>query len=125
MSQVKRSTGIIVISTIVVAALLYALIFALQKSDASTIKVATDVEAFVIRYCKATTRVPSMRALAARFPHLRNASGWVFFSDARRYLKMQYPVKWWNGNAVGVAKLSEFTDTPYAYVLEYRCGKSK
>ena len=121
----KRSTRIIVISSIVLAGLLYALTFGLQKSDASTIKIASEVDAFVKRHCKATTRVPSMRALAARFPSLGKASGWIFFSDARRYLRTQYPVKWWNGQAIGVSKLSEFTATPYAYVVEYRCGKSK
>ena len=66
-----------------------------------------------------------MRALAARFPHLRNASGWTFFSDARRYLRMQYPVKWWNSQAIGVSKLSKFTATPYAYVVEIRCEKPR
>ena len=109
----------------VIVALLYAAILFLQKSDSSTINLAKKVDAFVIRHCENTTRVPSMRALAARFPNLPRAAGWLFFTDARKYLKMQYPVKWWNRDAIGVRKISEFTATPYAYVVEYHCGKSK
>lgn len=121
----KKSSKILLISSIVVVALLYGSILLLQKSDASTIKVARDVNAFIVQYCENTTRVPSLRALSARFPNLRNDAGWHFFSDARKYLRMQYPVKWWNGDAIGVRRLSEFTATPYAYVVEYRCGQPR
>ena len=122
MPALKRSTKILLISAIIIVALVYALILRLQQSDASTIKFAKELDAFIVRYCEGSSRVPSLGALQARFPHATNKGGWLFFSDARKYFKMEYPVKWWNKDAIGVRKLSKVTATPVAYVVEYRCG---
>lgn len=121
----KRSTRIALVSSIVVVVLVYGTILLLQNSDSATINAARRVDAFITSHCANTNRVPSLGALQARFPDIGKAVGWRFFTDSRTYLKMQYPVKWWNGNAIGVRQLSEFTATPYAYVVEYRCGPRK
>ena len=121
----KRSSKLILIWTLGTAVLLYAVIFALQKSDEPTIDTAREAEAFINSHCKATKRVPSIVGLLAQFPSVTKKNGWFVFSDARTYLKLQYPVKWWSGNAIGNVVLSEYTRTPKAYVAEFRCGPSK
>lgn len=125
MPELKRSTKIMLMASITIVVLLYGLILMLQRSDSATINTAKELDAFVVRYCENTGRVPSMKGLAVRYPHLHSGTGWRFFTDARTYLRMQYPVKWWNKDAIGVRQLSAFTATPTSYVVEYRCGQSR
>jgi len=120
----RRLPGTLLASAVGIGALLYALALVLQRSDAATIEVAREVDAFIIQYCASNKRLATQAVLRARFPGLNVGSGWFFFTDDKTYLKMQYPMKWWNDHAIGERKLSEFTATPYAYVVEYHCGNA-
>lgn len=118
-SPIKSALG----AVLGVAALLGVGVFFLQRSDAPAIATAREVDAFILRYCEQNGRLPVEAALRAQFPGQNRAAGWFFYTDDRTYLKMQYPVKWWNGNAIGTRRISEFTATPYAYVVDYKCGR--
>lgn len=101
--------------------IIYAWILILQSSDSSTIKMVKEVDDFIVRYCENNNRLPSLDVLQRKFPTLNKEIGCFFFTDDSTWLKVQYPVKWRNSEAIGEPKTSEFTATVYAYVLEYNC----
>ena len=109
----------------VIGALLYLAIAALQRSDSTAIGMAKEVDAFVVEYCASHRKLPPSAVLHARFPNLNRDTGWFFFTNDTTYLKMQYPVSWWNSAAIGERRISEFTATPYAYMVEYQCRQNE
>lgn len=121
----KRVLGTVLVFAIAICTLLYALISMFQQADAATIKIARDVDAFIIEYCEVSDQLPSSTMLSSRFPGLHRDSGWFFFTDDKTFLIVQYPMRWSNKNAIGRRKISEFTATVYAYTVEYHCKKSK
>lgn len=121
----KRWIRAVLVVSILVAAPLFALISFLQSSDSKAMETAKEVDVFISQYCRLNGGLPSSVVLIARFPHLTRDTGWFFFTDDKTYLKMQYPMQWWNGNAVGYPKISEFTATPYAYSVDYQCNTSQ
>ena len=121
MVRLKRKTVGFGISALLIVLVLYLLIQMLQRSDAATIRTAREIDAFITRYCEDNSRLPAAEILHKRFPNQNVKAGWFFFTDDKTFLKMQYPVKWWNEEAIGRRRLSEFTATPYAYQVDYRC----
>lgn len=111
----------IFISAIIIVALLYTVISMLQSADSSTIKTAKEVDAFITQYCETNNSLPASAVLQSQFPNLNRDSGWFFFTDDKTYLKVQYPMKWWNKDAIGQRMISEFTATVYAYNVAYHC----
>jgi hypothetical protein len=109
----------------VVFVVIYILISMLQFSDSKTIDTAREVDFFVTQYCKANSQLPTSAKLRERFPGLSRENGWFYFTDDKTWLKVQYPVKWRNSNAIGMPKTSEFTATIYSYNLEYHCETAK
>jgi len=105
--------------------IIYTLISILQISDSQTIDTAKEVDFFITQYCKANKQLPTTTKLRERFPGLSTDNGWFYFTDDKTWLKVQYPVKWRNSNAIGVPKTSEFTATIYSYNLEYSCENVK
>lgn len=116
-----RLARTVLMPALVIGALLCLAIVALQRSDVPTIGMAKEVDAFIVQYCESNRKLPTSDVLQTRFQNLTRERGWFFFTDDTTYLKMQYPVKWWNDTAIGERRISEFTATPYAYVVEYRC----
>lgn len=123
--SLKKSLRVIFVSAITIAALLYALITMLQNADSTTIKIAKEVDAFVVQYCKNNNNLPTSGVLQSQYPNLNRDSGWFFYTDDKTYLKVQYPMRWWNKDAIGERRISEFTATVYAYVVEYKCKGEK
>jgi len=113
----------ILLSVIIVSALLYSLIAALQSADSATIGVAKEVDAFIVQYCDNERSLPTKAVLESQFPNQNTDAGWFFHTDNRTFLIVQYPMKWWNNKAIGKGKISEFTGTVYAYAVDYRCSK--
>jgi hypothetical protein len=111
------------LSSIVIVVLLYLLISVLQAADATTIEVAKEVDAFIIQYCADSASLPTLGVLQSRFPKLNRDSGWFFYTDDTSFLIVQYPMRWWNNDAIGERKISEFTATVYAYEVRYHCKK--
>lgn len=120
----KKSLRVIFVSAIIIATLLYALITMLQNADSTTIKIAKEVDAFVVQYCKNNNNLPTSGVLQSQFSNLNRDSGWFFHTDDKTFLIVQYPVRWSNKDAIGRQKTSEFTGTVYAYTVEYRCKKA-
>lgn len=116
-----RAIKITAAIALVLGALLYALISALQHSDADTAKTAKEVDTFIRQYCQTNGKLPIKSILQAQFPDLKTDAGWFFFTDDKKYLRMQYPMKWQNAEAIGERNLSEFTGTVHAYTVDYRC----
>ena len=123
--KLKRLIRTMLVSTIAIGALLYSLISMLQGSDSGAIEIAKEVDEFISRYCENNNSLPTSGLLKAQFPNLTTGSGWFFFTNDKMYLKMQYPMQWWNKNAIGEPKIFEFTATPYAYGVDYHCSKGK
>jgi hypothetical protein len=121
----KRVFGAVFVLAIAICALLYALISMFQQWDSATIKIAKDVDAFIIQYCETNDRLPASTTLSSRFPGLNRNSAWFFHTDERTFLIVQYPMRWSNKDAIGRQKISEFTATVYAYTVEYHCRKGK
>lgn len=115
---------ILVFSTIIIL-ILYALIPGLKYSDEATIKKAKEVDDFISKYCDINNKLPNSKALRDQFPNLNIESGWFFYTDDSTYLKVEYPVKWSNDDAIGQKLVSEFTGTVYAYIIEYDCKINK
>lgn len=86
---------------------------------------AKEVDVFIIRFCESNNRLPSKDVLKRKFPALIRENGWFIFTDDSTWLKVQYPVKWRNSEAIGESKTSEFTATIYAYVVEYHRNECK
>jgi hypothetical protein len=121
----RKLLRIVFVSLVIVVVLLYALISIAQSADSATIKVAKDVDAFIVQYCVENSSLPASDILRGQFPDLNRDSGWFFYTNDKTYLIVQYPVRWSNKNAIGKPKTSEFTATIYAYTVDYRCGKGK
>jgi len=115
---------ILVFSTIIIL-ILYALIPGLKYSDEATIKKAKEVDDFISKYCDINNKLPNSKALRDQFPNLNIESGWFFYTDDSTYLKVEYPVRWSNDDAIGQKLVSEFTGTVYAYIIEYDCKINK
>ena len=97
----------------------------LQSADSATIKIAKEVDAFIIQYCENNNSLPASGVLQSQFPKLNRDSGWFFYTDDKTFLIVQYPMRWWNKDAIGKRKTSEFTATVYAYTVDYHCKKAK
>lgn len=123
--RLKKSLRIIFVSSIIIIALLYTLISMLRSADLATIKIAKEVDAFIIQYCENNNGLPSARVLQGQFPNLNRESGWFFYTDDKTWLRVQYPMRWWNKNAIGERRISEFTATVYAYAVDYKCKKAR
>lgn len=121
----KRVLVTVLVLAIAICTLLYALISMFQQADSATIKIARDMDAFIIEYCEVNDQLPTSTTLSSRFPGLHRDSGWFFFTDDKTFLIVQYPMRWSNKDAIGRRKISEFTATVYAYTIEYHCKKSK
>lgn len=121
----KRVIRAMLASAILVTASIYSLISILQRSDSKSMEIAREIDGFVGQYCKLNKILPTLEVLRARFPDLTTDTGWFFFTNDRTYLKVQYPMQWWNGDAVGYPQISEFTATPYAYSVDYQCKASQ
>ena len=115
----------IVFVLVIVAVLPYALISIAQNADSATIKVAKEVDAFIVQYCLKNSSLPASDILRGQFPNLNRDTGWFFYTNDKTYLIVQYPVRWSNKGAIGKPKTSEFTATVYAYTVDYHCGKDK
>lgn len=115
----------ILASSIIGATLFYILVSILQYQDRETIDTAKEVDFYISQYCKVNNRLPTSARLHERFPDLSTNIGWYYFTDDTTWLKLQYPVRWRNSDAIGTPKTSEFTATIYAYSIEYRCGHTK
>jgi len=121
----KRVVKTILVTGIALGALTCILVLALQSSDSKTIETAKEVNAFIAQYCVEHDSLPTSSVLQVRFPSLNRESGWYFYTDNMTYLRMQYPMKWWNKSAIGKRRLSEFTATVYAYSVDYQCKTRK
>jgi hypothetical protein len=121
----KKVLATVSVLAIAICASLYALIAMFRQWDAATIRVAKEVDAFIIRYCETSGRLPATTTLASRFPDLKRDSGWFFYTDEKTFLIVQYPVRWSNKDAIGRRKISEFTATVHAYTVEYHCKTAR
>jgi hypothetical protein len=121
----RKLLRIVFVSLVIVVALLYALISIVQNADSATIKVAKEVDAFIVQYCVRNSSLPASDILRGQFPDLNRDSGWFFYTNDKTYLIVQYPVRWSNKDAIGKPKTSEVTATVYAYTVNYHCGKDK
>ncbi len=121
LAKMRRIIKNTLVTAIAVGLLLYSVILAIQSSDSETIEIAKEINTFIIQYCVDHDNLPTSSVLQMRFPNLNRESGWYFYTDGKTYLKMQYPMKWWNQNAIGKRRLSEFTATVYAYSVDYQC----
>lgn len=119
----KKPLRSVLLATAILGTLGYLGISYLQYQDGRTIDTAKEVDFYITEYCKAHQQLPSTAQLRARFPSMSIADGWLYFAiDGRtNWLKVQYPVRWWNRQAIGRPDISEFTATAHAYSLEYHC----
>jgi hypothetical protein len=124
-TSVKKSLRIVSVSSIIIVAVLYALISWLQSADSTTMKIAEEVDAFIIQYCERNNNLPTSGVLRGQFPDLNRESGWFYYTDDKTWLRVQYPMRWWNKDAIGEPRIAEFTATVYAYAVDYHCKKAK
>jgi len=124
-SRLKTPIISIIKTVCIISFFIYVLISMLQRSDSKTIDTAKEVDFFITQYCEANNQLPTSSRLHERFPGLSTDNGWFYFTDDKTWLKVQYPVKWRNSNAIGIPQTSEFTATIYSYNLEYHCGSTK
>ena len=117
----KKWLIIFFVSIAIIVGSLYAVIATWQREDVRTIGIAKDVDAFIRGYCENTQHLPTAAVLQDRFPALSSKSGWFFYTDDSTWLRVQYPVRWGNKEAIGERRISEFTATVYAYAVDYRC----
>jgi hypothetical protein len=125
MSRFQRLIKFILATSMIGATLCYSLISTLQYQDRKTIDTAKEVDFYITQYCGANGRLPTSTRLHERFPDLSANIGWFYFTDDKTWLKVQYPVRWRNSDAIGTPEISEFTATTYTYSINYRCGNSK
>lgn len=125
MIKLKKFIKFILVSAVTGVTLSYILISILQYKDRKTIDTAKEVDFYITQYCEAKNRLPTSARLHERFPDLSTDIGWFYFTDDKTWLKVQYPVRWRNSDAIGTAGISEFTATVYAYSIEYHCGDAK
>jgi hypothetical protein len=117
----NKPLRIICVSSAIIAALLYLLISLLQRADLTTIGIAKEVDAFIIQYCEDNKSLPTAGVLQGQFPTLTREAGWFYYTDDKTWLRVQYPMRWWNKKAIGERRISEFTATVYAYSVDYTC----
>lgn len=119
----KKPLRSVLLATAILGTLGYLGISYLQYQDGRTIDTAKEVDFYITEYCRSHQQLPSAAQLRTRFPSLSKANGWFYFrtDDDTNWLKVQYPVRWWNRQAIGRPNISEFTATAYAYSLEYHC----
>lgn len=101
------------------------MIATVQREDLKTIKIAKEVEAFIIHYCENNKSLPTAAVLQNQFPNGTRESGCFYYTDDKTWLRVQYPMKWWNKKAIGERRISEFTATVYAYAVDYQCGETR
>lgn len=111
--------------TSIIVLFFYIFIAVLQYQDRETIDTAKEVDFYIMQYCAAHNRLPTSARLHERFPDLSTNIDWLYFTDNETWLNVQYPMRWWNKHALGKPRISEFTATVYAYLIEYRCVNSK
>jgi len=121
MTSLNKPQGILLAAAMIIFVLVYALISLLQSADLKTIAIARDVDTFILQYCNNNKVLPVSGVLQKQFPNLNRESGWFFYTDDKTYLKVQYPMRWWNKQAIGEPRISEFTATAYAYIVDYKC----
>jgi hypothetical protein len=124
MIHLNKPLRILLASAMTIFVLVYALISRLQNEDLETIAIAGDVDTFILQYCINNKVLPTSGVLQKQFPNLNRESGWFFYTDDTTYLKIQYPMQWWNSQAIGEPRISEFTATVYAYIVDYKCGEA-
>jgi len=107
----------------VLAAGLFLVAGRIYVQDLATVRLAKAVDAVITAYCRETGTLPVRSLIRSKFPALTTDAGWFFFGDDESYLKVQYPMRWWNGAAIGRPQLSEFTATVYSYSVTYNCKR--
>lgn len=125
MIRLKRFIKFILATSVAGIALFYFLISTLRYMDRESIDTAKEVDFYITEYCEANGRLPTSARLRERFPDLSTNIGWFYFTDDSTWLKLQYPVRWRNGDAIGTPNNSEFTATVYSYSISYLCGNAK
>lgn len=125
MIRLKKLIKFILPISVFGVTIFYILIPALQYKDRKMIDTAKEVDFYITRYCETNNRLPTSARLHERFPELSTNIGWFYFTDDQTWLKVQYPVRWRNRDAIGRPRISEFTATVYAYSIEYHCGNTK
>lgn len=117
----KRWLIIFFVVSVIIIGFLYAVTATWQREDVKTIRTAKEVDAFIKRYCEDAQKLPTAAVLQGKFPYLMRESGWFFYTDDSTWLRVQYPVRWRNKEAIGERRVSEFTATVYAYTVDYSC----
>ena len=125
MIRLKKLIKFILATSVIGIALFNILISILQYKDQNSIDTAKEVDFYITQYCEANSRLPTSARLHERFPDLSTDIGWFYFTDDKTWLKLQYPVRWRNGDAIGTPNISEFTATVYSYSINYHCGNAK
>jgi hypothetical protein len=125
MIRMKKLIKFILATSVIGIALFNILISILQYKDRKSIDTAKEVDLYITQYCEANSRLPTSAHLHERFPDLSTDIGWFYFTDDKAWLKLQYPVRWRNGYAIGTPNISEFTATVYSYSINYHCGNAK
>jgi hypothetical protein len=97
----------------------------LRTHDAPAIHQARRIAAFVQDHCGLHGTVPNMASLREHFRTLPQGRYWHVRSDGRKSFSVQYPMNWWNDDAIGDARLSPFTATPYSYLFRFTCSGAK
>jgi hypothetical protein len=101
-----------------------ALVIYFKFQNDLNIKTALEVKQYLYEFCAAQARQPSLAEFNSRFPKLTRHNDWYFWSQQHdpKLLKIQYPVVGRREDAPGTSKVSEFTATVYAYVMESKCS---
>jgi hypothetical protein len=97
--------------------------FYFRIQNDKNIKIAREVQRYVGEFCIAHSRHPNLEEFNSRFPKLTRQNDWYFWPQQHdlKLLKIQYPVNGRRDDAPGISKISEFTATIYAYVIESKC----
>jgi hypothetical protein len=103
----------------VIGVVLAVLMAKCQQQDAAAIIQAQALDRLIAGHCEQHHTLPARKSLLKALPQ----ADWLVFGDEsdHTWLKVQYPVSWWHTAAPGTVRISEFTATPYAYTMEYRC----
>ncbi|MBI3351684.1 MAG: hypothetical protein HY036_03820 [Nitrospirae bacterium] len=117
----KKGLTILLLIILIMFFSIFALITKFQHEDLKTIQKAKQVDSFIVTFCMENKIIPSLLALKERFPDLNWKTGWFFYTNERDWMRLQYPMRWWNKEAIGTRRISEFTATVYAYAVDYHC----
>lgn len=110
----------IIISAAIILLIFLSIITFTQNSDTGTIQIAKEVDSFIKKYRNEFGEFPTLSLIKSQFPEITPESGWIIFTDDKTFLQIQYPVNSENQEAIGKPKISEFTATVYAYIIEYQ-----